>query len=120
MPVRINANLIGVGSAFTGSTDKTLLNGEPMTNVNLRTGTAAKQIPAEDALQIDVSLPRLLNQRDLAKYIGKSTAWCERARWAGDGPKFVKLGRNVRYRADDVLQWIEENAHTSTSDGGAA
>lgn len=67
-----------------------------------------------------VMLPRLMNQRDLAQYLGKSTAWCERARWAGEGPRFIKLGRHVRYRADDVLAWIEENARTSTTGGAGA
>lgn len=66
---------------------------------------------------IAVSLPRLLSQKDLAQYLGKSTAWCERARWAGEGPRFVKLGRHVRYKAEDVLEWIEANAKTSTSEG---
>lgn len=63
-----------------------------------------------------VALPILLNQKSLAEYVGKSQAWCERARWAGQGPKFIKLGRHVRYRAEDVLAWINENEHTSTSD----
>ncbi|QTP55429.1 helix-turn-helix domain-containing protein [Billgrantia sulfidoxydans] len=62
-------------------------------------------------------LPKLMNQRELANYLGKSTAWCERARWAGEGPRFIKLGRHVRYRADDVLEWLEENARTSTTGG---
>lgn len=57
---------------------------------------------------IAVSLPRLMDQNELADYLGKSTAWCERARWAGDGPRFIKLGRHVRYRAEDVLAWIEK------------
>jgi len=60
------------------------------------------------------ALPRLMNQGEFAAYIGKSTAWAERARWAGDGPRYIKLGRHVRYRADDVLAWIEANARTST------
>ncbi|WP_217987669.1 helix-turn-helix transcriptional regulator [Halomonas salipaludis] len=64
-----------------------------------------------------VPLPKLMNQRDLADYLGKSTAWCERARWAGEGPRYIKLGRHVRYRADDVLAWIEECARTSTTGG---
>lgn len=63
-----------------------------------------------------VSVPRLMDQRDLANYLGKSIAWCERARWAGEGPRFIKLGRHVRYRADDVLAWIEANARTSTTE----
>ena len=65
-----------------------------------------------------VSLPRLMSQRDLAEYIGKSTAWCERARWAGEGPKFIKLGRHVRYRAEDVLAWINSNIVSSTAERG--
>lgn len=60
-------------------------------------------------------LPKLMDQRELAAYLGKSTAWCERARWAGEGPRFIKLGRHCRYRADDVLAWIEECARTSTT-----
>lgn len=59
-----------------------------------------------------VTMPRLWDQRTLAAYLGKSTAWCERARWAGEGPRYIKLGRHVRYRADDVLAWIEENARS--------
>jgi predicted DNA-binding transcriptional regulator AlpA len=62
-----------------------------------------------EAPQTAVALPRLMNQRDLALYLGKSTAWCERARWAGEGPSFVKLGRHVRYRAEDVLEWVDSH-----------
>lgn len=69
------------------------------------------QLPAELC-----ALPRLMTQRDLAAYLGKSTAWTERARWTGDGPRFVKLGRHVRYRADDVLAWIDANSRTSTTE----
>lgn len=69
-----------------------------------------------ETIQQTVTMPRLLNQRDLAAYLGKSTAWCERARWSGDGPKFIKLGRNVRYKTDDVLAWIDDNSHSSTSE----
>lgn len=67
-----------------------------------------------------VTMPRLWDQKTLAAYLGKSTAWCERARWAGDGPRFIKLGRHVRYRADDVLEWIEENARTCSGMEGQA
>ena len=65
-----------------------------------------------------VLVPRLWDQKTLAAYLGKSTAWCERARWAGEGPQFIKLGRHVRYRVEDVMEWIEENARSSTTAAG--
>ena len=40
--------------------------------------------------------------------LGVSPAWCERGRWAGYGPKFIKLGRPIRYRKGDVLTWLEQ------------
>ena len=63
-----------------------------------------------------VNMPRLWDQKTLAAYLGKSTAWCERARWAGEGPRFVTLGRHVRYRAEDVLAWIEDCARTCSGE----
>jgi predicted DNA-binding transcriptional regulator AlpA len=64
-------------------------------------------------------LPVLMNQNELASYLGKSKQWCERARWAGDGPKFIRIGRHVRYKINDVLAYIEncEN-NTQTKNKG--
>lgn len=69
-----------------------------------------------DHLDIRQVVPRLMTQSDLADYLGKSNGWCERARWAGEGPKFVKLGRHVRYRASDVEDWIASSVRQSTSE----
>lgn len=71
--------------------------------------TAKRQTvpPSQVPVPTAVTLPRLMSQKDLASYLGKSTAWCERARWAGTGPRFIRLGRHVRYRVDDVLAWVE-------------
>lgn len=65
-----------------------------------------------------VNLPSLLNQQEVASYLDKSIAWCERARWDGSGPPYIKVGRAVRYRADDLLAWIEENAHRHSGERG--
>lgn len=62
-----------------------------------------------------VQMPLIWDQRLLAKYLGKSVAWCERARWEGTGPCYIKLGRHVRYRVEDVLSWMDQNVHTCTS-----
>jgi hypothetical protein len=39
-------------------------------------------------------------------------------RTRGGGPVFVKLGRRVVYRREDLDHWLEERRRTSTSDPG--
>lgn len=63
-----------------------------------------------------IPLPRLITQRQLCDWLAKSPAWAERGRLEGYGPPYVKVGRSVRYRAEDVLEWIEHNRRRSTSD----
>lgn len=65
-----------------------------------------------------ITLPRLWTQRELCAYLNKSEAWAERARLTGDGPPYMKVGRSVRYQADEVLAWLEAKRRRSTSDHG--
>ena len=69
-------------------------------------------------MQTTATIPNLLTQKEMCQIVKKSEKWAEAARLHGDGPQFVKLGRSVRYRAADVLEWIEQNIRTSTSDNG--
>ena len=58
----------------------------------------------------------LLNTKQAADYIGMSPAFLSRDRWAGAQVPFVKLGhRSVRYRREDLDQFIESRVHSSTS-----
>lgn len=61
----------------------------------------------------------LINQRDLARWLGKSEAWAERSRWDGSGPPFVKIGRSVMYRVEDVEAWLAGRTRNSTSEEAA-
>jgi len=63
------------------------------------------------------NLPDLINQSELANYLNKSEAWCERARWLGIGPPFVKLGRSVRYRFSDVKEYVDSNLILTNKEG---
>ena len=54
----------------------------------------------------------LLTPTKLAERWGCSTGWLANMRSAGGGPKFLKLGSNVRYRVPDVLEY--ENSHYSS------
>jgi excisionase family DNA binding protein len=62
----------------------------------------------------------LLTQDEAARRLGMSVRSLERHRVAGTGPRFVKLGRLVRYREADLREWIEAGLRSSTSDRGAA
>jgi hypothetical protein len=43
---------------------------------------------------------QLLNQSEAAKLLNLSTRTMERFRLQGNGPRFIKCGRSVRYRLD--------------------
>jgi predicted DNA-binding transcriptional regulator AlpA len=48
----------------------------------------------------------LLTDFDLERLTGRARSSWQKARLTGDGPKFLRLGRLVRYRASDVAAWL--------------
>ncbi|MCP4203757.1 MAG: helix-turn-helix domain-containing protein [bacterium] len=59
----------------------------------------------------------LLNQAQTASLIGVSERTLECWRWKGNGPAFVKISsRAVRYRRQDIEQWVSERIQHSTSE----
>jgi predicted DNA-binding transcriptional regulator AlpA len=65
-----------------------------------------------------IEVDKLYTQADLMPVLRKSKNWFERKRWDGSGPRYLKIGRSVLYRGEDVLSWLDEQARTSTSDRG--
>lgn len=53
-------------------------------------------------------LPSLMTPLDLSEYLGVPPGTLANWRYQGRGPAFVRVGRLVRYRADDVIEWIED------------
>lgn len=49
----------------------------------------------------------LLSERELAAICGLSMAAIRRWRLLGKGPRYIKVGAAVRYRLDDVNNWLE-------------
>jgi hypothetical protein len=62
----------------------------------------------------------LLNQREAAERLRLSERTLERFRLTGDGPPYVKAGRRVVYRAEDLERWISARLWTSTAEWRAA
>jgi len=63
-------------------------------------------------------LDELLTEIEAAQLRRQSVRTLQAERLRGDGCPFVKLGRSVRYRRRDVLQFIEAKVRLSTSDHG--
>ncbi len=66
-----------------------------------------------------MSAAAFLTEGELSALIKVPTKSLQRWRWAGFGPKFVKLGHAVRYRRSDIDDWIAAQTRTSTTDAGA-
>jgi predicted DNA-binding transcriptional regulator AlpA len=58
----------------------------------------------------------LLHPRDAAKLLGVSTSWLAKARLSGNGPRFVKIGRAVRYLEASLKEYIKARMRGSTSE----
>src|SRR5690349_12803443 len=61
----------------------------------------------------------LLTQQEAADETRLSERTLERHRLTGTGPKFVRLGRRVLYRREDVEAWVASNICRSNSEADA-
>ena len=58
---------------------------------------------------------RCLTEKEAAHYIGMSVSFLRRDRMEGvigkstPGPKWLKIGRSVRYLKEELDQWLESN-----------
>ena len=60
----------------------------------------------------------LWSPQQTAERIGLQPSTLANRRSRGLGPKFIKCGGRVMYRAWDVAQWLDAQTRTSTSDPG--
>ena len=58
---------------------------------------------------------QMLPEQKTAEILCQSVRTLQKWRVTGFGPEFFKIGRSVRYRRREVLDWIESRrrAHTS-------
>jgi len=49
----------------------------------------------------------MLTQQQYCELTGKAPATAEQDRIHGRGARFVRMGRSIRYRLDDVVTWLE-------------
>lgn len=62
----------------------------------------------------------LLDTRDVAKLFGMSEVTLRKWRIKGDGPRFVRLGRAVRYLRSSVDAWMSAREFANTTEADVA
>jgi predicted DNA-binding transcriptional regulator AlpA len=58
----------------------------------------------------------LLTSKEAAGFLRLSESFLAKARMRGDGPRYRKLSRSVRYLRADLLLWLKACAKTSTAE----
>jgi len=53
-------------------------------------------------------MPEMLSTKQLARMLNMSHRSLENMRQRGEGPRFIKVGRMVRYLLKDVMEWIPD------------
>lgn len=60
--------------------------------------------------------PRLWTLEEAAAYLGKTPAALHTMRWRRIGPPSFKVGRHVRFRSEDVIGWVSQQATEAATD----
>jgi excisionase family DNA binding protein len=63
---------------------------------------------------------RLLTPADVAEYLGVPKGTIYRWRVRGEGPRALRIGKYLRYEADEVRGWARQRSEDSTRSGGVA
>jgi predicted DNA-binding transcriptional regulator AlpA len=61
---------------------------------------------------------QLITTAQAATIVRLSPNTLDKMRVTGRGPKYLKVGRRVFYRPEDLDAWLNSNAHSSTSEYG--
>lgn len=62
------------------------------------------------------AIAALLDESAVAGLLGVSRYCLQAWRVRGGGPRFIAVGRCVRYREADVLAWLDSRTRSSTSE----
>ena len=66
------------------------------------------RLPGDTRDMNAADLPELVTRRQLAEYLGMTEPALSQMVVRGQGPRFLRFGRSVRYRREDVLAWLDD------------
>jgi Helix-turn-helix domain len=64
----------------------------------------------------NAAIDDLLTPKEAASFLKVSSSWLAKARISGYGPRFIKIGRSVRYSLHALEEFKRANARGSTSE----
>jgi len=67
-------------------------------------------------VSIELNDDSLFTPNQLAEYLTLKPKTLETMRRRGDGPRFIKVGRSVRYRGIDINEYLDEQTRESTTE----
>lgn len=63
--------------------------------------------------QVAADCREVMDEFALAEFLGLTVATLRKWRWLRSGPKFVKVGRLIRYRKADIDAWLDQQTVTT-------
>jgi excisionase family DNA binding protein len=60
-------------------------------------------------------MERLLSTEEVAEVLGRPARTLRQWRYLGEGPRYLKVGATVRYRARDIEKWLEAQEREAAS-----
>lgn len=63
----------------------------------------------------ELAKKKLITPEQLAIWLGLSLNTVNQWRYLKRGPRFLKIGKNVRYSEEDVLEWLDQQSREGTS-----
>lgn len=73
---------------------------------------------AKNGMSPALAESELLTPKEAAAFLKLSESFLAKARMRGDGPRYRKLSRSVRYTRADLSLWVKACAKTSTTEWG--
>ncbi len=84
----------------------------PITSLNIKAAKLATVFPAAKSIDPE----KLYPPKVAGEILNMSTSWLAKARLRGDGPRYVKIGRSVKYQGLDLIEYLKSKKRHSTSE----
>ena len=84
-------------------------------NASIKSGDVTRS-PTAIVVTKTVDPEKLYPPKIAAELMDMSVSWLAKARLRGDGPRYVKFGRSVKYQGLDLIEYRRSKKRHSTSE----